>query len=109
MQAVVPDGALEAALVEDPSRPDYLDSGFRLVLAVNKADLLPSVVTRTRLEVRLWVRPQWMHFSRRIVLCQCCHMGGCKNACTPQEALSNPDSGPTRGLHMALGPHRTQM
>ncbi len=36
---------------EDPERPDYLDSGFRLVLAVNKADLLPSVVTRTRLEV----------------------------------------------------------
>ena len=52
-QAVVPEGALEAALQEDPARPDYLDSGFRLVLAVNKADLLPSVVTRTRLEVVL--------------------------------------------------------
>ena len=48
----MPEGALEAALEEDPSRPGYLDSGFRLVLAVNKADLLPSVVTRTRLEVR---------------------------------------------------------
>ena len=52
-QAVVPEGALEAALEEDPERPDYLDSGFRLVLTVNKADLLPSVVTRTRLEVNI--------------------------------------------------------
>ena len=49
----MPEGALEAALEEDPGRPGYLDSGFRLVLAVNKADLLPSVVTRTRLEVGL--------------------------------------------------------
>lgn len=52
-QAVVPEEALEAALAGDPSRPGYLDSGFRLVLAVNKADLLPSAVTRTRLEVRI--------------------------------------------------------
>ena len=56
-QAVVPEGALEAALEEDPARPGYLDSGFRLVLAVNKADLLPSVVTRTRLEVLFLASP----------------------------------------------------
>ena len=55
-QAVVPEGALEAARKEDPERPGYLDSGFRLVLAVNKADLLPSVVTPTRLEVRFGVQ-----------------------------------------------------
>ena len=43
---------MTAALAEDPSRPGYLESGFRLVLAVNKADLLPSAVTHTRLEVQ---------------------------------------------------------
>ena len=48
---MVPEDAMAAALAEDPSRPGYLESGFRLVLAVNKADLLPSAVTHTRLEV----------------------------------------------------------
>ena len=43
---------MAAALAEEgEGRPGYLDSGFRLVLAVNKADLLPAAVTRTRLEV----------------------------------------------------------
>lgn len=45
-------GTWEAAQSAGPAwQPQYLDGGFRLVLVANKADLLPSQISRPRLEV----------------------------------------------------------
>lgn len=55
LSAIVPRGTWEAAQSAGPAgQPQYLDGGFRLVLVANKADLLPSQISRPRLEQ--WVR-----------------------------------------------------
>ena len=53
-------GAWDAAQPERATgQPGYLAGGFRLVVAANKADLLPRHIPRARLEVRNWREALW--------------------------------------------------